>query len=227
MLTKADVYAAYDTGIGYIKLENRGLTLVPDLCMLLDSEDHSKIIALNLSNNKIRVVNRDLSCLTNLQSLNISYNQIEVVQTLGSLPSLIELRLHQNEIKTTKGFPNFPALQNLSLAFNQLKEVEDISHLKNLVVLELHHNLLEKIDGIEQLEKLEQLKLEFNKLKDGEIRAVADQLEKLSLLTAKGNELKEDLLNRLDGLNQLRLQKNLLGGTSASGTVMLSGEVAE
>lgn len=102
VLTREDVYAAYDTGLGYIKLENKGLTAVPDLCALLDPADQPNIRAVTLMQNQIRIVNTDLSCLVNLRSLNLSYNQVVSIQTLGSLPKLQELRLHKNAITSVK-----------------------------------------------------------------------------------------------------------------------------
>jgi len=69
------------------------------------------------------------------------------------------------------------------------------------------------------LQQLEQLKVEYNKLTDDEIGPLTETLEKLSLLTAKGNEIKEELSKRLDRLNKLWVENNMRGeGTGAVGT---------
>ncbi len=225
VLTTGDVYAAYDTGIGYIKLENKGLVSVPDFCSLLDVVDQPNIRAISLMQNNIRIINADLSCLVNLRSLNLSYNQIEVVQKLGSLPKLQELRLQKNEITTTKWFPDLPSLSKLQLGFNQLKDISGLKNLTGLTILELYHNALEKLDGIEGLQKLEQLKVEYNKLTDNQITDVLKNLKNVSLFTAKGNEIKQALIDELDVLNKAWLEKNLRGGmpgTISSGSIKVN-----
>lgn len=100
-----------------------------------------------------------------------------------------------------------------------MKNIDGLEGLTNLVTLELHHNILEKLDGIEQLQQLEQLKVEYNKLTDDEIGPLTETLQKLSLLTAKGNEVKDELLKRLDKLNKIWIEKNMRGqGTGSSST---------
>jgi Leucine-rich repeat (LRR) protein len=98
-----------------LKLNTMKLTAVPDLCTLLKPEDHSQVRNLDLSNNLIRVVNQDLTCLTNLKILNLSYNQIEVVSDLGDLPNLVDLKLQKNKLAETNNLPDFPALKSLNL----------------------------------------------------------------------------------------------------------------
>lgn len=115
MVTSEMVEEHFDRSIGYIKMQNMGLTTIPDFCTLVAREDHAIVTNINLSNNAIRVLDQDLSCFVNLKKLNLSYNQIQVVASLGELPKLQELLLHKNEIKTTENFPQYPALQRLSL----------------------------------------------------------------------------------------------------------------
>lgn len=173
----------------YLDLSKLWLTAVPEICKLMKPEDLSLIQFLSLAQNKIRIVDQDLSCLTNLRVLNLSYNEISEVVRLGSLPSLQELMLHKNNIDNIEKLigMDLPALEKLNLAYNKLKEIDSLGKLTNLIVLELQHNVLEKLVGVENLKKLEELKLEFNKLKD---LPFLEQLEKLKSITTEWNELK-------------------------------------
>lgn len=147
-------------------------------------EDLTAIQIINLAQNRIRLVDQDLSCLSNLRVLNLSYNEISEVVRLGTLPALQELLLHKNNIENIEKLigMDLPALKKLSLAYNKIKEIDSLGKLTNLIVLELQHNVLEKVVGVENLKKLEDLKLEFNKLKD---LPFLDQLEKLKSITTE------------------------------------------
>ncbi len=173
----------------YLDLSKLGLTAVPDICKLMKPEDLSLIQIINLAQNRIRIVDQDLSCLTNLRILNMSYNEISDVARLWALPALQELMLHKNNIENIEKLigMDLPALEKLNLAYNKLKEIDSLGKLTNLIVLELQHNVLEKLVGVENLKKLEDLKLEFNKLKD---IPFLEQLEKLKSITTEWNELK-------------------------------------
>ena len=158
----------------------------------MNPEDLTLIQFLSLAQNKIRIVDQDLSCLSNLRVLNLSYNEISEVVRLGSLPALQELLLHKNELEQADaiGEMDLPALQKLSLAYNNLKTLANVDRLKSLTVLELQHNALEAIIGVENLEKLQELKLEFNKLTD---LPFLDKLKSLQSITTEGNSLTETI----------------------------------
>jgi len=55
---------------------------VPDICGLLDPADYEQVRWLDISENDIRILNTDLSCLKFLKSLDLSRNDIQSVQTL-------------------------------------------------------------------------------------------------------------------------------------------------
>jgi Leucine-rich repeat (LRR) protein len=186
---------------GYLELSKMDLTTIPDICGLMPVETHPEIAFLSLAQNNIRVVNQDLSCLTNLRVLNLSYNNIVEVVKLGELPNLQELLLHKNNLETADTIVEMelPALQKLNLAYNNIKEVANIDRFKNLTVLELQHNAIQSIVGVENLEKLEELKLEFNKLTD---LPFLENLTSLKSLTTEGNELKATLEAKIKELQQ-------------------------
>jgi Leucine-rich repeat (LRR) protein len=186
---------------GYLELSKMKLTTIPDICGLMPAETHTGIAFLSLAQNNIRVVNQDLSCLTNLRVLNLSYNNIVEVVKLGSLPNLQELLLHKNNLETADEIVEMelPALQKLNLAYNDIKEVANIDRFKNLTVLELQHNALETIVGVENLEKLQELKLEFNNLTD---LPFIDKLKSIQSLTTEGNNLKESIAAQAKAIQQ-------------------------
>ena len=109
------VYEHYYEERNGIDMGSMRLTAIPDLCSLLDQKDHMEIWHLDLSNNAIKIVDQDLSCLAALKTLNLSYNAIEVVKTLGSLPNLVELKLHKNQLTSTSSLPFLPSLEKLNL----------------------------------------------------------------------------------------------------------------
>lgn len=209
VVSREEVYAHFDQERSHISMRSMELKAVPDFCELLKKEDHKKIKSISLQDNEITLVNQDLSCLVNLEIIDLSYNQVSAVRTLGELPSLTTLKLNKNKISSLVKFPDFPALENLSLSFNNLKNTAWIENLKNLVTLELAHNQLEELVGIENMERLEALKVEFNKLK--ELDGIRD-LKNLEFVSAARNELKDTLLEELNAMNKKFLDK-VLGGS--------------
>lgn len=175
-------------------------------------EELSAVEFLSLAQNKIRVVDQDLSCLTKLRVLNLSYNEISQVVTLGSLPALQELLLHKNELEKADAIVamDLPALQKLSLAYNNLKTLSNVDRLKNLTVLELQHNALEAVVGVERLEKLQELKLEFNQLTD---LPFLDKLQSIKSLTTEGNSLADTISNKAKAI-QAKYIDSLRGGST-------------
>lgn len=204
VLTKEALYEVYYKKTQHIDLRQKGLVAIPDLCSLLDPVDQPKVKSINLMNNNITLANQDLSCLTWLETLNLSYNDIEVIGDLWTLPSLKELQLQKNNITSTKGFPEFPVLEKLNLSYNKLKKLSDPENFKTLVTLELVHNELEELVGLEKIEKLKELKVEFNKLKD--IKSI-DDLMNLEIVTTKWNELKASLIEKLEEINESYVEK--------------------
>lgn len=171
-------------------------------------EELTIIEFLSLAQNNIRLVDQDLSCLSNLKVLNLSYNDIVQVIQLGSLPKLQELLLHKNDLEQADAITemDLPALQRLSLAYNNLKEFTNVDRLKNLSVLELQHNALETVVGVDNLEKLQELKLEFNKLTD---LPFLEKLKGMNLqsITTEGNSLKDTIAAEAKAIQEKYMKK--------------------
>lgn len=195
-VTTTFLYDHYLSGDKYLDLKNVWLTSIPDVCGLMSSEDAAEILFLNLANNTIRIVDQDLSCLTNLKVLNLSYNDIVEVVSLGSLPALQELLLHKNQIDDSAQLSNIdaPALQKLNIWYNQLKSLVNIDRFKELTSLEIQHNQIEQIIGVENLGKLEQLRAEFNNLS---ALPFLDSLQQLKQITVGGNQVDQGVLDKI------------------------------
>lgn len=200
VLTREDIYDYWEENTNSLKLNSKELVVVPDICSLMDIQDHKDVRYLDLSDNSIRIVDQDLTCLVNLKSLNLSYNEIETVKNLWVLPSLNEFKLQKNNLTSISWLPDFPALEKLNVWFNQLSETLWIEKYTSLKQLELYHNQLESVIWLENLENLKELKVEFNNIKDfGFVDTLKQQW--LELMTAKWNEIKDSLLDELKIMN--------------------------
>jgi hypothetical protein len=83
--------------------------------------------------------------LTEVEWLDLSFNQIEVIEGLDKLTKLTDLALYSNNIKTLSGLDHLANLNVLSVGRNQIEEHETairyLSHLSNkLEVLKMADN---------------------------------------------------------------------------------------
>lgn len=201
-----------------IDLKNLGLTAVPDLCSLISPDEYDLVWFLDLSQNKIRVVDQDLSCFQYLQVINLWYNEIQEVVSLGNLPRLKDLRLQKNKLTTTEDFPVYTGLTRLNLWYNQISIVKDLETLTNLKELELQHNVIEQFIGAEKMQQLEALKLEFNKLTNVDFLG---DLKGLFAVTVGGNNLPPEIEALWKKLNP-RLQVKAGTGSTTTKTTPIT-----
>lgn len=171
---------------------------------------------LDLSQNDIRVVDQDLSCFQYLQVINLGYNKIQEVISLGTLPRLKDLRLQKNEITSTENFPELTGLNKLNLAYNKITIVKDLEKLINLKQLELQHNMIEQFVGAEKMQQLERLKLEFNKLTNVDF---LKEIKSLFTVSIGGNQIPAEIEDFWKKFSP-RLKFN-----SGTGTVTITGAV--
>ncbi|MCI8443989.1 MAG: hypothetical protein HFJ37_02265 [Clostridia bacterium] len=144
--------------------------------------------------------------LGNLESLDLSDNQITKIEGLKDKTTIINLNLTNNQITKIEGLENLVNLKNLSLKGNQISDITPLSKNSSLIQLNLQENL--QIDGDRSHyigEKLEAL----NKIgeildRNGQINL---DIDKLGLFTnyKKLNLERQGLttLEPLEGLTEL------------------------
>jgi Leucine-rich repeat (LRR) protein len=99
---------------------------------------------LNLSNNNISVI-ENMESLPNLQCLALGYNKISVIEHLENNTQLELLYLHHNNITKISGIDNLKNLQRLILAHNLITEYEWMYDFPNFIYLNISYNKIIKL----------------------------------------------------------------------------------
>ncbi len=174
----------------------------------------TQLQSLDLSYNQLTILPETLGNLTRLQSLNLSSNHLAMLpETLGNLTWLAILNLSANNLTTLpKSLSNLVQLQSLNLSFNNLKTLPDfIGQLTQLRSVDLAYNQLTAIpESLEQLVYLHTLNVPGNlllKLPDS-----VGQLKELLLLILSKNNLTDlpPSIYKLEHLERLDLEDNPL-----------------
>ncbi|MEM7133911.1 MAG: clostripain-related cysteine peptidase [Chloroflexota bacterium] len=158
----------------------------------------------------------------NLQILSIHDNQLnEPLPTIWALPSLVDLRLQNNQITGTipVQLGNLTNLVKLQLYSNKLAGTipSELGNLTDLETLTLYDNELtgEIPDSFGNLKNLEQLNLFGNTLTGTIPASLTTGKPNLQILSIHDNQLNEPLPTvwALPSLVDLRLQNNQITGT--------------
>ncbi|XP_075782450.1 leucine-rich repeat-containing protein 9 isoform X4 [Pelodiscus sinensis] len=105
---------------------------------------YSQIVVLNLHGNSLCKL-RDISRLTGLRKLIVSFNEFTCLDDVYHLPNLEYFDASHNHVITLEGIRGLSKLKYLDLSWNQLKKTgEEISvlrkHTSNLLSLDIRHN---------------------------------------------------------------------------------------
>ncbi|KAK6539402.1 hypothetical protein TWF694_009627 [Orbilia ellipsospora] len=119
---------------------------------------------LDLYDNGIGHMTRELNDLVNLESLDLSYNSIKHVKNIENLVKLRNLYLASNRISTIEGLDTLAELTNLELGANKVREIQNLEGLKKLEELWLGKNKITEIKNISMLSNLRILSLPSNRL---------------------------------------------------------------
>jgi len=156
-----------DTGTNYLDMRWQNLSSIPDVCKWLSDSYHDTLERIDFSNNAIEKLSfSDLDCLSSLQEIDLSYNQITTVRKIQPIATLTSLFLHQNAIKDISWLSVLIWLRTLNLAYNDIMDVSPLVNLSSLIDLQLQHNNIVDIESLSSLVWLQSLKLEFNQLDD-------------------------------------------------------------
>uniref|UniRef100_A0A7I4E429 Leucine-rich repeat and coiled-coil domain-containing protein 1 n=1 Tax=Physcomitrium patens TaxID=3218 RepID=A0A7I4E429_PHYPA len=93
-----------------------------------------------------------LSDFTNLQTLSLHGNQIELIQGLEVLHKLISLNLSSNKITLMEGLSQLKSLRVLNLSNNRIKEIKGLKGLVSIRKLILSHNQISLLGGLSSLQ---------------------------------------------------------------------------
>ncbi|KAF5955180.1 hypothetical protein HYC85_008036 [Camellia sinensis] len=182
--------------------------------------NYSHLTAIDLSLNGS--IPGDLLSQSNLLSLDLSYNSLSGSIPANMSPTLVRLRLGNNQLNGTIPSSSFGSLQTLTyleLDNNSLSGPipPELSSCKNLALLNLANNHLTGVLPVQLgvLSKLQELKLQFNNL-FGEIPIQITQLQTLQKLNISWNSLYGSIppsISSLQALTNLDLRCNNLSGS--------------
>lgn len=91
--------------------------------------DLSQIVYLNLFSNRIKKI-KCLEKLCNLNTLILSFNEIEIIEGLAECKVLKRLDLNHNFIRRIDSLEGKQNLQSLNLTNNWISDIQQIEHLK-------------------------------------------------------------------------------------------------
>jgi len=185
---------------GFLNLLDQKLSTVPDLNNFKDDILHCVLRQNELDNLK------GLEILTKVQKLDLYLNQIEDIDHIGDLKTLIWLDLSFNSIRRPAGLDNLINLRDLYLVKNKITKIENLDHLVNLTQIELGANRIRVIENLDKLTNLTHLWLGKNKITK---LAGLDTLQNLILLSLQSNRIEKiENLDSLTSLEQLYLSHN-------------------
>lgn len=147
---------------------------------------------------------KQLKYLTRLEFLDISGNEIELMDGLDQFSELKSLKFgdilgHRgNRITEIRGLDNLLNLEYLHLSYNMIREIKGLENLKKLRYLSLAGNRIEEIKGLENLCDIETLRFENNLISGAKFNEILPNLQDLCL---HNNQIR-----KIDVGNLLRLE---------------------
>lgn len=195
----------YDIKTHNLDLRSQNLKYIPNICEKIDKKLFTQIRSLDLWDNQIKEIDKDISCLQNLQELDLSYNQISSIKNLDKLSTLKVIQLHKNNIKEISWLDKLLYLQSLNLGYNQITKTIWLEKLINLHELQLQHNQINDISWLSNLKDLSSLKLEFNQISDENQLSIIENMKNLKRISLGYNKLPEDKIIQLQNkINKLQ-----------------------
>ncbi|XP_041047189.1 nischarin isoform X3 [Carcharodon carcharias] len=128
----------------------------------------SMLTTLDMSRNQISNIDESVKLIPKVEFLDLSYNEIAVMENLQHLYNLIHLDLSYNKITLLQGVhTKLGNIKTLNLSGNQLESLSGLNKLYSLVNLDLSNNKvlqIEEIKNIGNLPCLEKVILNNNPL---------------------------------------------------------------
>ncbi|HOT40749.1 MAG TPA: leucine-rich repeat domain-containing protein, partial [Candidatus Syntrophosphaera thermopropionivorans] len=136
--------------------------------------------------------------LTNLQCLNLYWNQISDLSPLAELTNLQVISLSINQVSDLSPLAGLTNLQELYLDDNQISDLSPLAGLNNLQLLDIENNQIIDLNPLERLINLQHLAIRRNQISDISPLAGLNNLQDLYL---SDNQIYD--LNPLEGLINL------------------------
>ncbi|UYP45805.1 hypothetical protein NEF87_002090 [Candidatus Lokiarchaeum ossiferum] len=130
----------------------QGLERLPNLEVLYIS--HNQLTSLQDSG---------IQQLKQLYVLDLSNNEIDMVEGIAGIENLTQLDLSYNHIQSWSGIEHFLSLTTLNLAHNEFLDMQG-SGLQNLKSLDMTHNQIDTLAGLEHFQEIEYLILAENNM---------------------------------------------------------------
>ncbi|KYR00323.1 hypothetical protein DLAC_03066 [Tieghemostelium lacteum] len=192
----------------FLSISYNHLTMVPSYII----NPHSQLETLEIFNNKISEIPKEIGQLRHLKHLNMSSNSIESLpEQLYQLVFLETLELQMNKLtKIPEDLGSLVNLQLLNLSNNQIQEIpKSINYLCNLTILYLDNNIIEDLPLVpdNQLIRLSEIYLNSNKFQSMQSLCNLASIDKISMGFNKIQSLPENL-NQCCKLSKLELSDN-------------------
>ncbi|MBD3255552.1 MAG: hypothetical protein GF383_10685 [Candidatus Lokiarchaeota archaeon] len=118
--------------------------------------DAPQLKKLDLSSNQISDLCdfEPLAHLTGLEELNISQNEVRILDVSSELPNLRRLDLSNNQIEKIVRIKNLPKLEFLDLCVNPLTALEGFGHLPSLKEIHIYQSPVVSVADLDNLPRL-------------------------------------------------------------------------
>jgi Leucine-rich repeat (LRR) protein len=167
----------------------------------------SHLTELNLSNNQVEII-EGLEAVPQLAVLHLAGNRSRAVNITSTLPSLTQLTLSDNQITAFAGISGraFPSLKILSVDNNKIQSFADCSGLKSLVKLTAANNAIRDSGSVLDLPHLEILDVSGNLIEGLAAFSLCSKLSQLFLFRNRVAVLRIE--SKLENLVSLDMSSN-------------------
>lgn len=191
------------TGLVSIKMANNQLTELPSYF-----GNFQYLRSLNMSSNSFKVFPEFLCKLRALVDLDISFNNIEAIPSIGNLTTLERLWMTNNSISgpLDESFQQLVNLREIDGRFNAITSIDNLCGLPRLEQVFFGHNLISRFRG--SAPKLRSLHLDHNPLTQFDIDSHMPTLSSLNLASANLSAFKDAIFDHMPNVSKLIVDKN-------------------
>ncbi|XP_026053183.1 nischarin-like [Carassius auratus] len=172
------------------------------------------LTTLDMSRNLIRCIDESVKLIPEVEFLDLSYNELSLVENLQHLYNLVHLDLSFNKLTVLEGVhTKLGNIKTLNLSGNQLETLSGLSKLYSLVNLDLSSNRLAQLDEIKNigtLPCLEKLSLADNPMciiPDYRTKVLAQFCDRASEVCLDGTITTEKELDTVEVLKAIQKAK--------------------